>query len=116
MTSSNNATTPPPAGQDEAKRARGRPRIHPAKPAAEKRPPGRPRIHPVPERPPGPADLLLVSEAELARRLDVSVGFLRADRLGKRVVPFVRMGRAIRYDLAEVSKVIKGLKRGGADL
>jgi hypothetical protein len=111
-----NTATPPPAGQEPPKRGRGRPRKHPIKTDADKRPPGRPRIHPVKEQPPGPADLLLVDEAELAKRLDISRGFLRGDRLGKRIIPFVRIGVAVRYDLAEVSKVIQGLKRGGVAL
>lgn len=50
----------------------------------------------------------LVDEREAARRLGVSVAFLRADRcrgvVGGRTPgpPFYRVGKAIRYDVADL--------------
>ena len=49
-----------------------------------------------------PAARTLVDETACARALAKSVGWLRKDRLTKRVVPFVRVGASIRYDMARV--------------
>lgn len=44
----------------------------------------------------------LWNEKETARYLDCSVEFLQADRAGKRRIPFVKNGRSVRYDPADV--------------
>lgn len=56
----------------------------------------------------------LMLEADAANYLKLSVAFLRHDRLKRRLIPFVRLGRAIRYrqhDLdAAVERLVEGKK------
>lgn len=47
----------------------------------------------------------LVDERVCAQSLNKSIGWLRKDRLTKRIVPFVRVGASIRYDLDRVHAI-----------
>lgn len=51
---------------------------------------------------PAPQSRTLVDERVCALSLNKSIGWLRKDRLTKRIVPFVRVGASIRYDLDRV--------------
>lgn len=44
----------------------------------------------------------LWGEKEVARFLGVSVEFLQSDRAHMRRIPFIKIGRAVRYDPADV--------------
>lgn len=55
----------------------------------------------------------LVDEKQLAELLKVSVQFLRDDRRGERRVPYIRLGRCIRYDVPLVDKALEGMVEGG---
>jgi hypothetical protein len=55
----------------------------------------------------------LVDEKQLAELLKVSVQFLRDDRRGERRVPYIRLGRCIRYDVHLVDKALEGMVEGG---
>ncbi|NBW13972.1 MAG: hypothetical protein EBR82_38810 [Caulobacteraceae bacterium] len=55
----------------------------------------------------------LVSDKQLAPLVNVSVQFLRDDRRGERTIPFIRIGRCIRYDIAMVNKALDGMVEGG---
>ena len=65
----------------------------------------------------------LVDEREAARRLAVSVAFLRADRyrghVGNRTPgpPFYRVGKAIRYDVGDLDRWLaeRRVDRGGRE-
>ena len=56
----------------------------------------------------------LLSDEQLAPKLNVSVGFLRKDRRGKRRVPFIRLGDRCLYDLNRVHAALLNLEEGGA--
>jgi hypothetical protein len=49
-----------------------------------------------------PDDSRLWDEKETARFLGLSVEFLQADRARRRRIPYVKLGRAVRYDPADV--------------
>ncbi|WP_421696523.1 hypothetical protein [Aestuariivirga sp.] len=48
------------------------------------------------------AGLIFLTESQLAERWQVSVKKLQADRGNRCGVPFVKIGRSVRYRLAEV--------------
>ncbi len=52
-----------------------------------------------------------VSEAELAPLLGCSVSWLQKDRSGARVIPFVKEGSAVRYDVDAATKAYAGRKK-----
>jgi hypothetical protein len=55
----------------------------------------------------------LLTEAEAARFLNTSVWFLRDDRRGRRVVPFVKLGvKAVRYRIRDVEQALDGMVLG----
>ncbi len=49
----------------------------------------------------------LVNETELAEMLSVSVRKLQKDRARGVGIPFVRIGRAVRYPLVEVERFVE---------
>lgn len=51
---------------------------------------------------PAPDTSRLWGEREAARFLGVSVEFLQVDRSKARRIPYVKLGRAVRYDPADV--------------
>jgi hypothetical protein len=59
------------------------------------------------------SQLVAVTESEIARAYSVSIDFLRKDRRTKRLIPFFRMGRAIRYDLDRVREALIKREEGG---
>lgn len=56
---------------------------------------------------------ILVDDHAAARALGLSVSWLRHDRRGKRLIPFTRLGGAVRYDLAHVRQAVADLEEGG---
>jgi hypothetical protein len=100
------------ANLEAPQRARGRPRIHPLTPAAEaKRQATNERKTDAPAEP--AVSLRLHDEGELAEALKISIHWLRKDRRTKRIVPFFRIGTAVRYDLEHVRAALSRLECGG---
>ncbi|MBK1714644.1 hypothetical protein CKO43_17900 [Rubrivivax gelatinosus] len=56
---------------------------------------------------------LLVDEHTLAAAIGMSVAWLRADRRGKRLVPVVRLGSAVRYSPSAVRAALAARQEGG---
>ena len=56
---------------------------------------------------------IVIDERELAVALGMSVSFLRKDRRGRRLIPFFKIGDAIRYDRTRVREALIGLELGG---
>lgn len=56
---------------------------------------------------------IAVGEIELAESIGMSVEFLRKDRSGKRLIPFYRIGTAIRYNPTRVGEALSALEQGG---
>lgn len=56
---------------------------------------------------------LAVGEYDLAAAIGMSVDFLRKDRSGKRIIPFFRIGKAIRYNPQRVNEALASLEEGG---
>jgi hypothetical protein len=57
-----------------------------------------------------------VNEFACAEAIGMSVYFLRKDRnrRGKKLIPFTKIGGAVRYDMACVHDVLKAMQHGGA--
>ncbi len=51
--------------------------------------------------------LQLINEKNLAKQLDLSVAKLRRDRFEKRGLPYLKINRAVRYDLEKVKKFLE---------
>ncbi len=51
--------------------------------------------------------LQLINEKNLAKQLDLSVAKLRRDRFEKRGLPYLKVNRAVRYDLEKVKKFLE---------
>ncbi len=49
----------------------------------------------------------LINEKDLAKKLDISVHKLRKDRVKKRGIQAIKLGRSVRYDLDNVDKYLK---------
>lgn len=58
-------------------------------------------------------DPLLVDEHAAARAIGLSVSWLRKDRRNKRLIPFARLGGAVRYDMERVREAVHRLEEGG---
>jgi hypothetical protein len=56
---------------------------------------------------------IIVDEYSCAAALGMSVGWLRADRLGKRILPFYKIGGAVRYNLRRVEEALAAVEVGG---
>jgi len=54
-----------------------------------------------------------IGEHDLAESIGMSVEFLRKDRAGKRLIPFYRLGSAIRYNPQRVTEALALLEVGG---
>ncbi len=89
-------------GDDDGEPARSRPHSNPSpKPAncsASKK-------HSTPQ--------IAVGEFDLAASIGMSVDFLRKDRITKRIIPFFRIGKAIRYNPQRVNEALASLEEGG---
>jgi hypothetical protein len=57
---------------------------------------------------------IAVDEAEMARLIGMSVHFLRKDRVTKRLLPFYKIGDAVRYDPSRVRLALVRMEEGGA--
>ena len=55
----------------------------------------------------------LLDEYAMAERLSVSVSFLQKDRRKARTIPFIQLGKAVRYDPEAVSVAMAALQQGG---
>lgn len=56
---------------------------------------------------------LAVDEYAIAQAIGMSVPWLRKDRRTKRLVPFYRIGKSIRYDIGRVRAALITLEEGG---
>ncbi len=56
---------------------------------------------------------IAVPDSELAKLLNVSVAFLRKDRIRKRTIPFYRVGNLVRYDVDLVRRTLLARQEGG---
>ncbi len=57
--------------------------------------------------------VIAVDEHTLAAAIGMSVHFVRKDRRGKKIIPFIRIGGSIRYDIERVRKALAALEVGG---
>ncbi len=57
---------------------------------------------------------LAVDEKTLAACLGMSVAWLRKDRRGARILPFFRLGSAVRYNIDRVREALDKQAEGGA--
>lgn len=57
--------------------------------------------------------IVAVDEHACATAIGMSVHWLRKDRRSKRLIPFSRLGGAIRYDLGRVREALAELEEGG---
>ena len=53
---------------------------------------------------------ILINEIETARIMDQSVQTLRNDRHNRRGLPYVKLGRSVRYDLVDIKDHIAAHK------
>jgi excisionase family DNA binding protein len=63
----------------------------------------------------------LWNERQAAKYLNCSVEFLQADRVRAKTIPFIKLGRAVRYDPVDVkayaeSRKVRGSPAAGAAL
>jgi len=56
---------------------------------------------------------LLVDEFTIAQAIGMSVAFVRKDRRTNRILPFVPMGRSVRYSPARVAEALAKREEGG---
>ena len=56
---------------------------------------------------------ILITEAECSKRFSLSTGFLRRDRLTKQLLPFIKIGTAVRYNVAAVTNALHSFQQGG---
>ena len=55
------------------------------------------------------SDMQLVNEKVLAEKLDVSISKLQRDRHLKRGLPFLRIGKLVKYDLDKVFEYLEAI-------
>jgi hypothetical protein len=60
-----------------------------------------------------PTPTIVVDEHAAAAAIGLSVGWIRKDRRTRRLIPFYRIGGAIRYDLDRVRQALGELEEGG---
>ncbi len=56
---------------------------------------------------------IAVDERACAAALGMSVAWLRKDRQTKRLLPFAKLGSAVRYDLDRCRQALMALEQGG---
>ena len=56
---------------------------------------------------------IAIGEFALADAIGMSVDFLRKDRSGKRIIPFFRIGKSIRYNPQRVNEALQAIEQGG---
>jgi len=59
---------------------------------------------------------LAVDEKAIAEAIGMSLPWVRKDRRTKRILPFYRIGKSIRYDLGRVREALALREEGGAAL
>jgi hypothetical protein len=57
----------------------------------------------------------LLTERELEEARGLTVDFLRYDRRARRLIPYVQIGRSVRYRLDQVDSALDRLVVGGLD-
>lgn len=57
---------------------------------------------------------LIVDERKIAEIVGMSLPWVRKDRRGARLLPFFRLGSAVRYDVPTVLKAMRARSEGGA--
>ena len=57
---------------------------------------------------------LAVDEQTIANTIGMSLAWVRKDRRTKRLLPFIRIGRSIRYSPAAVARALAAAQEGGA--
>lgn len=60
-----------------------------------------------------PPPFELIDEDACARAIGMSASWLAKDRRGKRLIPFYRVGGAVRYDPARVREALAAQEHGG---
>ena len=60
-----------------------------------------------------PLPLFAITEYQVAACIGMSVHWVRKDRRGKRLLPFYKLGDAVRYDLERVRQALRGMEDGG---
>jgi hypothetical protein len=63
--------------------------------------------------PGGARPLRLATEREVKKRLPVSLSWLQKDRRGAQIIPFIRLGDRVLYDLDAVDAAVRNLTIGG---
>ena len=58
--------------------------------------------------------VLAVADKEIAALIGMSVAWVRKDRATRRILPFLRIGHAVRYDVAAVRSVLLTRMEGGS--
>jgi hypothetical protein len=56
---------------------------------------------------------LAVDEYACAEAMQLSVAFLRKDRISRRLIPFYRIGKSVRYNLDRVREALSQMEEGG---
>ena len=56
---------------------------------------------------------LFHNEVEVAEATSLSLGFIRADRIGRKLIPFSKVGGRVVYDLDAVKVAVAALQQGG---
>ncbi len=60
-----------------------------------------------------PLPPLAITEHQVAACIGMSVHWVRKDRRTKRILPFYKLGDAVRYDLERVRQALMGTEEGG---
>ena len=60
-----------------------------------------------------PRFLSAITDLEMAKLIGMSVGFLRKDRITKRLIPYFKIGDSIRYNPERVMQALAALEEGG---
>lgn len=57
--------------------------------------------------------VLALNEVEAARALRVSLSWLQHDRIGRRLIPFYKLGKLVRYNPDRIKAAIARHEEGG---
>jgi hypothetical protein len=63
---------------------------------------------------PSPTARIGLTEKEIAEALGLSLTWIQHDRIGRRILPYFRIGGAIRYSPERVRAALERLQEGGA--
>lgn len=56
---------------------------------------------------------ILVDENDCSQAFGLSVSLLRKDRINSQRIPFIKLGKAVRYDLSQVRAALAAFEVGG---